>query len=200
MRRFISLLFAFLALPTVAMAQTSPDDARTFVKQISAKAVVVLSDQSMSLEAREAEMRSIVAENVDFKTIARFVLGDSWKQASEGERTEYLKLFRAFLLETYARRFGGYSGQTLRIDSSKPHGKKSAAVETTILQDGGDNMRVVWLVADVEGEIKIRDIVLNGKSMAVTQRSDFAAIIQRDKIAGLLQLLRLRVSKFSAQS
>lgn len=200
MRRLIALLFAVLAFPTVAAAQTSPEDARAFVKQISARAVIVLSDQSASLEAREAEMRSIVAENVDFTTIARFVLGESWKTATESERTEYLKLFRAFLLETYARRFGGYSGQTLRIDGAKTHGERSAAVETTILQDGGDDLRVVWLVANVDGEIKIRDIVLNGKSMALTQRSEFAAIIQRDEIGGLLQLLRLRVSKFSAQS
>jgi phospholipid transport system substrate-binding protein len=200
MRRFLILIFAFLAVPTVASAQTSPDAAREFVKDLSAQAVVVLSDQSMSLEAREARMRDIVAENVDFRTIGRFVLGDAWKDASNAERDEYLALFRAFLLETYARRFGGYSGQTLRIEEAKPHGEGNAVVQTTILQDGGEDIRVVWLVATVEGALKIRDIVLNGKSMALTQRSDFATIVRREQIGGLLQLLRLRVSKFSAQS
>lgn len=200
MRRLIFAFFVMLLLPSPALSQTSPDEAAQFISSLSENAVSILRDQSISLDQREQQLRDIVAKSFNVRVIGKYVLGDAWKQTNEDERAEYLNLFSSYVLQTYTQRLGGYSGQTLRVDESKQHREKDALVSTTIVQEGSDSIAVGWLVRKTNDGMRILDVVIDGKSLALAQKKEFQTIVARDKVAGLLQLLRLKVSKFSAQS
>lgn len=200
MPRLLAGLIGFFLIPAIAMAETPPEEASAFIEGLGARAVEVLRNQEISLEEREAQLREIVADSFDVQQIGRFVLDQAWESASEGERNEYLSLFSNYVLQTYTKRLGGYSGQTLRIDESNVYRERLALVKTTIVQDGGDDINVQWLVRKKDDVLRILDVVVDGKSMTLAQKNEFRAIIQREKIGGLIQLLRLKVSKFSAQS
>lgn len=196
-----SLLFALLLLlPFAAQAQTDPDEARAFIADLSEQAVEVLRDQSMDLEAREAKLRDLVGNSFNVNVIGRFVLDEYWETATAEERDEYLSLFSDYMLQTYTRRLGGYSGQTLRIDGAQRHRDRDAVVDSTILQDGSDNIGIKWLVRRTSEGLRVLDVIMDGKSLALTQRREFSAILAREEMAGLLQLLRLKVSKYSVES
>jgi phospholipid transport system substrate-binding protein len=204
MIRLSTALFVLFLFPSVASAQTDPDAAARFISKLGDKAVDVLQDQSTSLESREERLRGIVAESLDIKTIGEFAVGKSWDRASDEEKEEYMELFSVYLLQIYTQRLGGYTGQTLQIDASSSYKDRDAVVETTIVQEGSDNIDVKWLVRDGDSDsskgMRILDVIVDGKSLALAQRKEFTNIIAREKMSGLLNLLRLKVSKYSAQS
>ena len=200
MSRLIALIFAFLLFPVVAFAQTEPERAAEFIENLGQRAVDVLRDQSITLEERESKLRGIVHESFDVEVIGRFVLAEFWKTSDAEERDEFLTLFSDYVLQTYSQRLGGYSGQTLHIDDSRSHRDKDAVVETTIIQDGTDPTTVSWLVRNTENGLRILDVIVEGKSLALAQKKEFASILAREKMPGLLQLLRLKTSKYSVQS
>lgn len=199
MPRMLAAVFVLFLYPATAQAETPPDEAAAFIEGLGDRAVEVLQDQSISLEEREAKLRGIVADSFEVREIGRFVLDKAWGRANEEERSEYLDLFSDYVLQTYTKRLGGYSGQTLKIDDSKVYRERLALVSTTVVQEGGENIKVDWLVRKRNGAIRILDVVIDGKSMTLTQKREFASIIAREDIGGLLQLLRLKVSKYSAQ-
>lgn len=200
MRRLIPFFFALLIVPFQASAQTDPEAAEKFISGLGGKAVEVLRDQSISLAEREQALTEIVANSFDVRLIGKFVLGKAWDGATTEERDEYLDLFSAYVLQSYTQRLGGYSGQELRIDGSREHKNKDAVVSTTILQDGGDPIEVDWLVRDTDNGMRILDVVIGGRSLTLAQKKEFESVIAREKLSGLLQLLRLKVSKYSVQS
>jgi phospholipid transport system substrate-binding protein len=200
MIRLCTAFFILFLCPAIASAQTDPGNAAKFISDLGDKAVEILRDQSSSLEAREAKLREIVANSLDVKAIGEFSVGKAWDRATEEEKDEYMDLFSVYLLQIYTQRLGGYTGQTLKIEESSAYKDRDAVVRTTIVQDGSDNMEVKWLVRDNEGGMRILDVIVEGKSLALAQRKEFTNIIARDKMSGLLNLLRLKVSKYSAQS
>ncbi len=200
MTRMIAALFLFFSISATANAQTDPEAASDFIVTLGQRAVEVLRDQSISLEDRESKLRAIVGESFDVRTIGRFVLNDGWDKANAEEREEYLELFADYVLQVYTQRLGGYSGQQLEIESSKAHKDRDAVVATRIVQEGSDPMSIQWLVRQSDKGMRILDVIIDGKSLALTQRKEFEAIIAREQVSGLLNLLRLKVSKYSAQS
>lgn len=196
-RLLIALLLLF---PGVAQAQTDPQEASRFIAELSDRAVEVLRDQSMDLTARETKLRQIVGNSFSVRVIGRFVLAEYWESASIAEQEEYLDLFSDYMLQTYTRRLGGYSGQTLQVNGAQKHRERDAVVDTTILQEGGENIGVRWLVRQTDQGLRVLDVILDGKSLALTQRREFGTILARENMAGLLQLLQLKVSQFSAES
>ena len=73
-------------------------------------------------------------------------------------------------------------------------------VKTNIVQPGGPPIKANWRVRPLNGEYKIIDIMVEGVSMAVTQRSEFNAVVRRQGMRGLLQTLRARTEKFGVAS
>ncbi|MEQ8443479.1 MAG: ABC transporter substrate-binding protein [Alphaproteobacteria bacterium] len=208
MRALIAAIAILFASVSAANAQSSgnvrvidPADAAAFIESIGAQAVQILRNQDITLEDREAQLRDIVEDSFNFRAIGRFALGsDTWDAASDAERTEYLYLFSTFLLQSYTRRFGGYSGQTLLINEARQHRDRDALVITTIETEGADSTDVTWLVRESEDGPRILDVIIDGTSMALTQKREFEAILAREQLTGLLELLRLRITRFSAES
>ena len=195
----LGLFVSFTAAPP-AVAATSPAEAKKFIQNLGDQAVKALSDKSIPLSQREAEIRALLKKNFDLQTIGRFVLSRYWRQATADQRSEYMSLFTEYVLRTYARRLGAYGNETFTITSSRPLGSRDAIVDTQIQQQsGGQPITAGWRVRDTDNKYKIIDVVVEGVSMAATQRSEFESIVQRQGISGLIETLRAKVSAFSAR-
>ncbi len=167
--------------------------AKTFVSNLAEQGIGFLENQDLSKEKREKEFRKLLKNNFDMKTIARFALGRYWKVSTKEERKEYLALFENMIVEVYSRRFSEYNGQKLDITSARPEGKRDALVSSKIVPQQGPEIDVDWRVRKKkDGSLKIIDIMVEGVSMSLTQRSDFASVIQRGggKVDVLLAHLR----------
>lgn len=173
--------------------ETLEEGAITFVSKLAKNGIGILENTDVSKESRDKEFRKLLHDNFDMKTIARFSLGRYWKVSSKTERKEYLALFENRIIEVYSRRFREYNGQVIMVSTARPTGRTDALVSSSIIPETGPKVNVDWRVRKKKnGQFKVIDIIVEGVSMSLTQRSDFASVIQRGggKVEVLLAHLR----------
>jgi phospholipid transport system substrate-binding protein len=198
-RHFVSLAAAALAVAIMpaglvrpALAQNAQPEAARFISNLAERAISGLTDARLSDAERSQRFAALLRENFDVPVIGRFVLGRYWNTATEQQRAEYLRLLEGYLTQIYADRFKEYSGERLRLDQTRPGPDNEAVVMTTISRAQGAPVKVNWRVSQAGGSFRILDVWIEGVSMAVTQRDEFGAIIQRGggRVEALLASLR----------
>ncbi len=189
----ISLVWVAVAATLLARpAAATPEGARAFVTSLGDRAVATFADPSLSEEARLAKLRRIFVKGFDVRTISLFVLGRYRRTASKAQIEEYRWLFRDFIVTTYASRFGDYAGESLAVKGTRTTGDGDVIVASQILRPGRDTIRVDWRVRETTNSYKIVDVVVEGVSMVITQRDEFASVIRSSggRFEGLLAALR----------
>ncbi len=174
----IGAVFALL-LPMAALAEDKGRPAESFVQSLGDKAILSLTEKSLTRKDREQTLRSILTDNFDVVTIGKFAMGRHWKDATEKQRAEYLKLFEDMIVQAYTNRFEDYAGEVFEVSGSMPVGEKDTLVHSHIKPKNGPPLNVDWRLRQTSGKYKVIDAVVEGVSMSVTQRSDFAAVIQQ---------------------
>lgn len=187
-----------LMRPLAAKAEEMPTQ---FIQQLGHTALMSLTEKDMPRSEREARVREILRANFDIQAIGKFALGSYWNSATEGQRKEYMDLFETMIVQTYTTKFENYSGQTLKVSGSVPGGEKDSIVSSQILQKDGPPINLQWRVRDEGGGLRVVDVVVDGVSMSVTQRSDFAATIQNGggTIEALLSAMRAHQKQAAAE-
>ncbi|MFQ5957966.1 MAG: phospholipid-binding protein MlaC [Alphaproteobacteria bacterium] len=165
------------------------------MKRLGDDAVAVLTAPESSAGERKQRYRDLLEEGFAVRTIARFVLGRYWRAATPEQQSEYLVLFRDFILESYTSQLDGFTGETFEILQAQPLGEKDTIVSTEIRAPNRAPVRVDYRVRRSRSGHKIIDVVIEGISLIKTQRSEFASVIDRKGIDGLLALLRERTGQ-----
>lgn len=172
-------------------ATASAPEAGSFISNLATEAIESTTDKSISDEERVRRFRELLKVKFDVPQIARFVLGRYWRVASPEERDTYSQLFEDYIVQTYASRFREYNNENLKVQSATRNPDGDVVVVSNI-ERNGPPVRVEWKLTPEDKTFKIVDVVVEGVSMAVTQRDDFAATIQArgGKVAGLIDALR----------
>lgn len=186
-------LMAFMVALAFLAAPASAADTVGFVRQFGDEAIAMLRDRAAGEAERRQRFETLMRSGFDLPLVAQLALGRHWRSATGEERSEYVGLFERFVLETYARRLDEYGNQRLRVVGAVPAGQDSM-VESWI-EGSGEPIRVDWRVRETPAGKRIVDVVIAGVSMLVTQRSEFAAVIERSGgVAGLIANLRQRIA------
>ena len=166
-----------LALPCASARAAEPGEA--YVGQITDNAIQILSDKTMTPEARYQAFHHLILSNTDLDRIAAFALGRyAPAMRASGRYDEYKSLFGDYIARVYASRLSGYSGEKLKIVKSMPHG--SDVVVFSSVQPGaagGDPIPVNWRLTRIESGFKILDVQIVGAWMSIEQQSQFSSII-----------------------
>jgi phospholipid transport system substrate-binding protein len=191
LRPFLLALVLAAVFSINAVAQQAQADTEKFIASLGDRALQVLVVDSQSEAEREDAFRGLLSEGFDLRLISRYALGRYWRRATKEQRAEYAKLFEDFIVETYVARLSEYSGETLKVVSSRPD-DQDTIVHSEIVRDGRPPIRVDWRVRNGDEQLKIIDVVVEGVSMLLTQRDEFASVIQRSggNVEGLLARLR----------
>jgi phospholipid transport system substrate-binding protein len=195
MRVIRTLLFA-VALAFVA-APAGADDANSaasaFMQSLGSKAIAELTNPDVPQPEREARFRTLLDQHFDVPAIAKFTLGRYWRTATDEQRAEFTKLFEDFIVQSYSTRFSEYHGESFQVAGSTTDQTGITVVHSKIDMPSSEDIRVDWHLRARDTSFAIVDIVVEGVSMAVTQRSEFASVIQsRGGVAGLLDALRAK--------
>jgi phospholipid transport system substrate-binding protein len=199
-RIFLSIVWLLIASASATAATNAiAADPNVFMNELWGQTVEVLSKKVPRAE-RLMRFRQLFQADFDGPGIARFVLGRYWRSASEQEQQEYLKLFEDYVVFVYGTRLSNFNGETFKMLGSRTD-ESGTIVSTDIISPSGEApIKVDWrLIAD-HGSFKINDVIIEGISMLVTQRSEFASVIQRHggQVGGLLELMRERARIASA--
>lgn len=179
----------------VVSGEQAGKGARDFIDKMGKQAISFLGNEVYSQTQKEQEFRTLLKSSFDMKTIGRFALGRYWASATPAQQKEYLNLFEDMVVDVYAARFTEYKGQALDVASFRPNGEKDTLVTSYIVDpNGSGKFQVDWRVRNKGGTYKIVDVIIEGVSMSLTQRSDFSSVIQRGggDIQALLDHLRGR--------
>jgi len=182
-----------LATQAEAAAPAGNKGAERFIDQMGQKGMGAIAITALSDEARKQVFRTILTQNFDLNTISRFVLGRYWRQATPAQQAEYQGLYQTMIINVYTARFKNYSGQRFEVTGSRNDASGDVVVSSKVVPaNGGSEVLVDWRVRPKSGAFRVIDVMVEGVSMGVTQRNDFASVIQRGggAIEALLAYLR----------
>jgi len=197
LRRFISI--ASFALVAGSLSPTFPAAADTvpteFIRTLGNQALEVIRDNSFPHQ-KQVYFQQLFRQDFDLPGISRFVLGPYWRAASEQERQEFQQLFEHHLIRTYGPRLAGYRGEALSVTGSRSDPYGAIVTSQIIRPHGAPPIEIDWRLSVCDGVYKISDIVIAGVSMAVTQRTEFAQVIQRNggQVESLLAMMREKIA------
>lgn len=208
-KKYAFKVFAFVAISAIVLglnlgtatesrAQSSPQEAARFVEGLGSQAAVLMASSKIDgPESRRAALRTLIRESFNLELTSQFVLGKFWNTATPEQRTEFQDLFTEYLLNNYARHIGTYKAETLVVVASTVVGDQDVLVETRVESAEGSTNPVWRVRASDSGQYKIIDVSVDGVSLALTQRREFASVVNRRGLNGLLNMLR---EKLAAQA
>ncbi len=191
-RREAFLMVAFaLGAPTPASASEAGD----FVQQLGDGALELLVHTAGGRAEQAERLRVILTANFDLRTIGRAVLGPNWKAADEAQRETYLATFEDYIVATYSLRIKDYAGETFEVLKEIPIDDRDILVATQINRPNKLPLRVDYRVRGGGSGYRVVDVMVEGISMLTSQRQEFAAVIQRVGVDGLIVQLRQRAEE-----
>jgi phospholipid transport system substrate-binding protein len=177
-----------------AQAAVSAEAAQALIHNVGVEVLAVLRDPALDNPQKFDRLVALLDGPIDLEIIARLILGRHWRSASEAQQAEYLELFRAFALDNLASRLHVYDGQDFEIVGAQAVNERDAVVATRVTGGSRPPLKVDWRVRERDdGDLVAIDVIVEGVSLIVTQRSEFSAVIERRGMDGLLAELRQRV-------
>lgn len=169
-----------------------------FIRSLGNELLELLNNKALAPSQREEGFRRIFLKGVDVELIARFSLGQYWREASEAEKAEYRALFENWIVKSYAQRLADYSGENFSVKEIRPIADKENLVSTIINRANGP-LRLDWRVRERDGRLWIIDVMVEGLSMAVTQRQEFSSFIANNggRVSALNIMLRQRIASLN---
>src|SRR5689334_23040123 len=190
-RGFLGVLgAALLCRPTLAGAAVKVSDPEAFIKSVGDRALAALNAEGVSQDERVRRLQDLLGDATDLDLVGRLALGRYWRQATAAQRTEYLKLFREYARNGLAQRLHDYGGGVrFEVTGSRAAGEGDTMVSTEVAKGDQQPVHVDWRVRKLGDRYAVVDIVAEGVSMLVTNRSQFESIVAQRGIPGLLEEL-----------
>jgi phospholipid transport system substrate-binding protein len=193
--------FSLAGVVAPAHAEADPEQAKALVQNLSRDAVKIMTSKGLNDTQRIDQFRTLFIGSVDLPAVSKFILGRHWKTASPQQQQDFMHLFEEMLVYTWANRFKDASDNiTVAINGVKPDGEDGAIVDSSILRAGQEPIPVLWRLRQSDGGLKIIDLLIEGTSMIVTYREEYASVINQSggKIDGLLDVLRQKTVALAA--
>ena len=179
MKKFIFLFVSLFIWIEGAKATLNEKEAEAFMNEIGERVIGLLTDSSISDPDRANQFRGILETKFNIKAISKFVLGRYGRQATEAEKKRFLSLFKETTIASYATRFKDYTSERFEILGARPESDGGVTVLTQIVRPNGQAIPIDWKLFEKKGKIRIYDVILEGISMSITQRSEYASVIQK---------------------
>ena len=178
-RALISFLLFFLISASVqpkAIAYSS--DPEKFITEIVDEAKVILSSGS-SQEIKAKKLSEIALKTVDIKGLAYYTLGKKRKEISSEELKKYEELFEKYFLKSFTSRLTDYSDPKISVLSAEIVNEKYTIVRTMLVKTSKKpEVKIDWRVYTKDpNNPLIRDLIVEGLSLARTQKEEFASIL-----------------------
>ena len=169
------------------------DNPGQYIISTTEKAINALTDNSITQNEKEKRFGKLFDENFDVPSISRFVLGKYWKSATTNQKKVFFVTFRNYMVKTFSSRFNEYSGEKLSLlNYENEPNLKLFIVHTALNRSNDPPIKVDWRVGLKKDRYVILDIIIEGISLAVTQRSEFVSVIDHNdgNLDNLIKLLK----------
>ncbi|EHD13878.1 luene Tolerance Family Protein [Commensalibacter intestini A911] len=159
--------------------------------------MVAVVNSDVSAKEKKAKFLSVLNEDVDVDTIAKFCLGRFWRTATPDEQKKYLQLFHQVLINSITDRLGEYKGVSFNIGKTSKNADNKFTIETVLHRPKQPDVSIQWIISTESGQPKVVDIIGENASLSVTQRGDYTSFIARhgNSVSALIDALQRQISR-----
>ena len=188
MKKIVVLILGLFCFAHLALAQGT--SATTFVNTLVDDIIRDVLTADISKEEKTNRFENYMLKSVDTQAIAKAVLAQYWRTASQKEKDDFVEAFKDMAIKMTAERFNMYTGQEVKFFSERPaQGKNQVFVDSTVTHEGKP-VQVVWRVREKDGEYRVLDIIIEGASMTLNYRNEYTAYLQNHTIPDLIKELK----------
>ena len=172
--KIIALILTIVFLNSDVLA-----DAKTFITNLTSDASKVLASEK-SKDQKMLKLINLAEENVDIDGIGRYTLGKYRKQLSDAKLDEYKSLFREYFLKSFSSRLSEYTDPKINVIKEEIINDKYTIVSSVLeANEKRPEVKIDWRVYTINPEKPlVRDLIIEGLSLARTQREEFNSVIQ----------------------
>ena len=176
---FIIVFFVFFSFITPNKSNAYSSDPKQFIAEIVSEAKKILVETN-SQEFKTQELSEIALKTVDIKGIGYYTLGNYRKQLSDDQLEKYSVLFEKYFLKSFTSRLTDYSEPKIDVLSAEILNAKYTIVKSVLLADDKKpEVKIEWRVYTKNPDKPlIRDLIIEGLSLARTQKEEFASVIE----------------------
>ena len=179
LKKFLISTFIIVNLISINYAYSMEPD--VFVQSTVNRASEALSSDSLK-EAKIEKLKQIASETVDINGIGFYTLGTYRKTISKNEINQYEKLFKQYFLKSFASRLAEYSNPEIEVVSKKKLNENYTMVSSILIStEQRPEVKIDWRIYTKNPQNPlIRDLIIEGLSLARTQKEEFSSIIQNN--------------------
>ena len=185
-------LLAFLIIIFSNITKVHSIEADVFIQSTVNRAAQTLGG-NLTKEERVEKLKDIARETVDIEGIGFYSLGSNRKNLTDDQLNEYKKVFSEYFLKSFSSRLAEYSNPEIEVNSKKVINENYTIVSSTLAgTDSRPEVKIEWRVYTKNRKnLLIRDLIIEGLSLARTQKEEFSSIINSNdgKIEALLKNL-----------
>jgi len=171
-------------------------DAENFILTTTKNAKNIILNSTISEVEKRKQLEKLALGSVDVEGLAKYTLGEERKNLSDKKISEFVTTFKVFFSKNLSNKLKDYSDQEVKITGSKKISDNYVLVNSKIISTKDkQEILVDWRVFLIDNKLVIRDLVVEGLSLARTQREEFASIISNKGFENLIKNLQEYISK-----
>ena len=197
MKKFFTFA-TFLIIIISGISKSHSIEADVFVQSTVNRAAKTLGG-NLSKEERIEKLKDIARDTVDVNGIGFYSLGAHRKNLTEDQLDKYKKVFAEYFLKSFSSRLAEYSNPEIEVDSKRVINKNYTIVSSTLVStDSRPKVKIEWRIYTKDPDnLLIRDLIIEGLSLARTQKEEFSSIINSND--GKIEALLRNLSDFAAK-
>ena len=178
MKKVSFFLVSLILIINTSLLAYSPDP-KNFVNELVNDAISKLADKNLTKEQKETFVENLALDNVDINALGLYTLGELRKSSNENDIKNYQEAFEKYFLKSLSSRLTDYSSSKFEILSDEKKSANYTIVSSKIIpQDGSPEIKIDWRIYTKNPDKPlIRDLIVEGLSLARTQKEEFASIL-----------------------
>jgi phospholipid transport system substrate-binding protein len=192
MNTFIKKIFFFISIILLisSTSNSAESNAEAFVLKLTDEAKIIFNDKSLNKDSRLKKLNDLSSKYLDLDALAGYTLGDYREKATTSERENFNKLFREYFIKNMSSKLNDFADQDLKVIDSKKINENNIIVSTKIFsKKDAQEIAVEWRIFTKDSKLLARDLVVEGLSLARTQKEEFASIIASKGFVGVISAL-----------
>ena len=196
---FILIGYLFFIFFITTAGNTYSNDPKQFINEIVDEVKKILNAKDNTLEIKTKKLSEIALNTVDVKGLGYYTLGSYRKKLDSKELDKYLILFEKYFLKSFTSRLTDYSDPKIKVLLAEVLNEKYTIVKTLLLATSQKpEVKIDWRIYTKNPDKPlIRDLIVEGLSLARTQKEEFASVIESN--GGDVSKLFLKLEEFIAQ-
>ena len=176
-RLVLYLITLFFVTQNLALSYSS--NPKDFVNELVNETIIKLADKNLNNEEKANFVEQVALENVDINALGLYTLGELRKSANKKDIEEYQKVFEKYFLKSLTSRLTDYSKSEFKVIEADIKSSNYTIIKSQMTPEGGDpEVKIDWRIYTKNPDKPlIRDLIVEGLSLARTQKEEFASIL-----------------------